>query len=377
MSDCDCEDDDVEYDYESEEEDGRDFDVDATEGTSGQDSLPSNRESSVSSWEDTHETPHSPTTPSWNNKYGPGIRITGLGELRLEMLYKMKTVAECLNVPVEAAAVLLHQFAWSSDSLLEQYVDESEKILKKAGVFARCTAVVNSSTKSPSRVTTRSVAKALTCSICYDDDLKTSDMYCMPCKHAFCIACWKGYLHNTLYESGLGPSCVFLTECPHSGCQEKVTEAEFSDLLSIKHKAMNSSYERSDGELVHPDLKQFRYFLLRAYVEANPLTQVCPAPGCDRVASASSRMVLEQQQGIVVCDNVALHSETSSMPFCFCAYCGHDEAHAPVTCKLLQMWLTMCQNESANVNWMLANTKPCPKCSTRIEKNQGKVIWLL
>jgi ariadne-1 len=367
--DSDCDDADIEYDYKSEEDD--DADVDMAEGVPQQGPLPTNQESST--WGDPNGTTSTPATPSWHNTHSPKIRMMGLGELRPEMLAKMKEVAECLNVPAEAAAVLLHQFAWSRDSLFEHYVDQSEKILKKAGVFARCTAVVMSSIKSPSRRTTRSTSKALTCSICYDDDVKTSDMYCMPCKHAFCIACWKGYLHNTLYESGLGPSCVFLTECPHSGCQEKVTEAEYSDLLSIKHEAMNSSRDRSDDEGIHPDLKQFRYFLLRAYVEANPLTQVCPTPGCDRVASAVSELALKEQKGMVACDNVALHSQTTSMPFYFCVYCGHDEAHAPVACKQLRMWQTKCQNESESVNWILANTKPCPGCSRRIEKNQGTV----
>jgi ariadne-1 len=27
--------------------------------------------------------------------------------------------------------------------------------------------------------------------------------------------------------------------------------------------------------------------------------------------------------------------------------------------------------ESENVTWIMANTKPCPKCQVAIEKNQG------
>jgi len=50
--------------------------------------------------------------------------------------------------------------------------------------------------------------------------------------------------------------------------------------------------------------------------------------------------------------------------------CG-EEAHAPSSCALLTRWLEKCQNESETANWILANTKRCPKCQTRIEKNQG------
>merc|ERR1712038_609221 len=40
-------------------------------------------------------------------------------------------------------------------------------------------------------------------------------------------------------------------------------------------------------------------------------------------------------------------------------------------CKDLTSWNEKCRNESETANWILANTKPCPKCRSRIEKNQG------
>jgi ariadne-1 len=54
----------------------------------------------------------------------------------------------------------------------------------------------------------------------------------------------------------------------------------------------------------------------------------------------------------------------------FCLRCG-NEAHAPVLCAQLLLWAEKCRNESETANWILANTKKCPKCSIRIEKNQG------
>ena len=50
--------------------------------------------------------------------------------------------------------------------------------------------------------------------------------------------------------------------------------------------------------------------------------------------------------------------------------CG-EESHAPVGCEQLSQWLQKCKNESETAHWIIANTRKCPKCSIRIEKNQG------
>ena len=50
--------------------------------------------------------------------------------------------------------------------------------------------------------------------------------------------------------------------------------------------------------------------------------------------------------------------------------CG-EESHEPANCKRMLEWKEKNANESETANWILANTKRCPKCNTRIEKNQG------
>ncbi len=42
-----------------------------------------------------------------------------------------------------------------------------------------------------------------------------------------------------------------------------------------------------------------------------------------------------------------------------------------VRCDTVRKWITKNSAESENLNWILANTKPCPKCHRPIEKNQG------
>jgi ariadne-1 len=79
----------------------------------------------------------------------------------------------------------------------------------------------------------------------------------------------------------------------------------------------------------------------------------CPAAKCDKVAIASGITTVR-------CD--------CGNPFCF--KCG-EESHDPASCTQLGEWSLKCQNESETANWILANTKKCPACSARIEKNQG------
>ena len=43
----------------------------------------------------------------------------------------------------------------------------------------------------------------------------------------------------------------------------------------------------------------------------------------------------------------------------------------PITCVMLANWMDKCTSESGTANWLLVNTKKCPKCAVRIEKNQG------
>ena len=56
--------------------------------------------------------------------------------------------------------------------------------------------------------------------------------------------------------------------------------------------------------------------------------------------------------------------------FVYCIKC-QKAAHAPAPCALIARWTEKNQSESENANWLQVNTKPCPKCKRRIEKNNG------
>jgi len=167
-------------------------------------------------------------------------------------------------------------------------------------------------------------------------------MLSMPCGHEFCFDCWGGFVKAKLSD---GPSCILMT-CPQAGCNEIVTEEEVCKVAT------------SD------ELKSFENYQLRHFVEFNKTCRWCPGPGCERVAalpSNSNGIYSDSDQVVAHCDSCFTD---------FCIKCG-EEPHAPLTCTSLETWKEKCENESETANWILANTKACPKCRSRIEKNQG------
>jgi ariadne-1 len=255
-----------------------------------------------------------------------GIQILPAKDLLPEMQARLKDVTEMLDIPSAAAAVLLREYKWSKERLMEVFCSDSENVLKKCGIYHRCNP--KPPLKNPGN----------NCPICYDP-MEDGQKLAMPCGHEFCMDCWHDFCANAIQEEG--PSCVLAT-CPQAGCDEILTEVEV--------------------QAAAPDhLAKFQSFQLRNFVESNSLTRWCPGKGCERVACAPNASAMEQAGNVAHCDGC-----TTS----FCLICG-EEPHAPSGCKDLHLWLEKCRNESETANWILANTKSCPKCVSRIEKNQG------
>lgn len=249
-----------------------------------------------------------------------GIRMQHVSQIRPLMEGLLKEVQEALGVSATAAPALLKTTQWSPDRLLTLYYENPDKLLHQAQVYHRCRPV------SPIRTTD--------CPVCFDDEL---ELLYMPCGHGICQGCWTDFLDNAVQE---GPSVVHQT-CPQASCKELITRDEF---------------ERVQSQA----LPKYDDFNLRFFCETNPLYRWCPGRGCEQVATASSLAVLESNP-YTTCDSCS----TS-----FCVRCG-NEPHSPATCQNLTVWQEKCRNESETANWILANTKSCPKCSSRIEKNHG------
>lgn len=241
-------------------------------------------------------------------------------ELRDRLKGAVSQVVDLLCITDAEATRALRYYKWDLTKLQEDWFTDPDAVQKKVGLVH----------EQPS--TSR---KEETCKICFDSYL-VADMASARCKHYYCKDCWRGYIHTAVDS---GPSCLDL-RCPDPACKAAVPRTVILATADTQHK------------------QRYEEFALNSFVDDQRQIVWCPAPDCQHaVVSLSERLGVAQDV------------------FCRCgsAFCFNckEEAHRPVDCETVRKWMIKNSAESENLNWILANTKPCPKCTRPIEKNQG------
>ncbi|KNA05953.1 hypothetical protein SOVF_185600 isoform B [Spinacia oleracea] len=232
-------------------------------------------------------------------------------------ILKISTV---LSISKIEASILLRHYSWSVSKVNDEWFADEEKVRNTVGLLER-------------PVVEFPNAREMTCGICFED-FPSDMMSTVACGHPFCNTCWAGYLGTSIND---GPGCLTL-RCPDPSCAAAVGQDMINMLACEEDKQ-----------------KYARYFL-RSYIEDNRKAKWCPAPGCDYAVD----FVVGSAHYDVSCR--CSHG--------FCWSCT-EEAHRPVDCGTVCKWIMKNSAESENMNWILANSKPCPKCKRPIEKNQG------
>ncbi|KAL6940246.1 hypothetical protein ACO0QE_004143 [Hanseniaspora vineae] len=223
---------------------------------------------------------------------------------------------------------LLIAYDWNVTNILEEKKKSGEQeMLAQAGL----------SPENKGRIYTEK--GEYTCMICCETRNKT-ELYALElCGHAFCTDCYKQYLLATTTVSSGPPKCM-------GNCD---TLIPFKDL----HNLMDQGY-----------LDKLLVFSIKSFINKNTdHYKHCPSNNCQQVivVNDSLKPYLEHHVApIVSCDKNHI----------FCFNCRKED-HSPCDCEISQEWVKKTSKESKALNWVLANTKECPKCSVNIEKNGG------
>jgi ariadne-1 len=247
--------------------------------------------------------------------------LTDISPLLIALVNEVSTL---LDISEDEAQSILQHFKWDKEKLTDSYFSNPEKVRLTCGLDLYSSNLLSHLTGP------NGLSGKFKCRICYDEN-DLSDSFSLGCGHPFCKSCFAEYLRNAITDGG---SCITV-KCPEHKCKQVVTK-------SIVHGMLNSE-----------ESCKYDLYFTRDFIEKSKNMKYCPAPRCEKVAIGSGVTTVR-----CACN------------YTFCFKCG-EEAHDPCSCAQLSDWNEKCMNESETANWILANTRKCPQCTTRIEKNQG------
>jgi ariadne-1 len=214
---------------------------------------------------------------------------------------------------------MLRKYRWTKQRLFDDWCKDHAKVLHECGLKKRV--------KAPMLV------GEFECILC-SSTVPMAETFALGCGHRFCLDCWRSWASA---EMDKGPQAIYTT-CPnHPKCQEIIPDNKFLELLD------------------EPKKKTLQMWLIRNFIEGHTSLKWCPNPKCNHA-------VYFEAGGQIDIECVCGHR------FCFSCL---EEAHSPCPCHLVGKWLEKNRSDKENTEWIMANTKACPKCKVHIEKNQG------
>lgn len=175
-------------------------------------------------------------------------------------------------------------------------------------------------------------SKRVACNICLETkDLKNFiTLSC--CRSLYCRDC---LMH--LVAQALNERMTAQLKCPNLSCRHEISQVDLAQIVS------------DEG-----DLKLLGSIQLQERLARQPSTKHCPTPDCPHVFTCEGR-----GQQLVKC------------PMCTHEYCSVCLVHhsTKVSCKEAAAKLSL--EEKNSEEWILKNTRPCPGCHIRIQKDGG------
>ena len=177
------------------------------------------------------------------------------------------------------------------------------------------------------------------CLICYEK--KNNNFYSLNCGHQFCNECWANYLKEKIKL----PLKALQVKCPQYGCTCIVYENLYYKYLK-------------NNDLI----KNLNIAIYTNYINRNDDIKKCPNKYCLYFIKSNNHYARE-----IIC--------LCGTSFCYKCL---NFFHFPCTCDIVKKWCELtkkynniCSDEELNNKWIKANTKECPNCHQKIEKNKG------
>ena len=240
-------------------------------------------------------------------------------------LEESQRLADVLSVSPNVAFFLLQDRNWSEQDAAAAYAENPAARLAAIGLKS-------DQAMDPLNLRPKEDSDELEmCAICCDEVPKR-EILGLACGHCACKNTWKQCAMLGIQSGANRVPCV------EYGCHCSLT---LDDVMMLCGPEIADSY---------------RNFIIDQKIAIDKQLVRCLNPRCNNVLTLNS---------VGLC-----HVATCSCGQRMCWKC-REEAHAPLSCERVAEWRNIAQEEVLQAKWIVDNTKPCPKCKTRIEKNGG------
>jgi ariadne-1 len=246
------------------------------------------------------------------------FRVMTREETARESEKRVRETADLVDIDSAAAHALLRLYRWDVNEATQAFFDDEARVRPRIGL----------GTAPPPRA-------GPPCTVCFAEE-DSANFFSLSCNHAFCVDCWQNFVRSKVED---GNTALDAT-CLEFKCPRLVPSEVYFRFLGSEGKP-RENYTR---------------WLVNSFVQSSKNHKLCPSSSCE--------LVLEYN------GSAPLRTATCSCGFHSCWNCGL-EAHEPASCDDVHKWNLRNQSEAENVEWILVNTKVCPKCKQPIEKNQG------
>ena|SRR5579859_1785768 len=113
-----------------------------------------------------------------------------ISDIRQTQETQIANVASVCFLDPTQAAILLRLHRWNKEKVIEAYMDDPERTLRKAGIVT--------DESGEHRV---QKVQGFECEICFDDE-NSLESYALQCGHRACTVCWNTYLTKKIKEEG-------------------------------------------------------------------------------------------------------------------------------------------------------------------------------
>lgn len=120
----------------------------------------------------------------------------------------VEETSDILTVDHFVAEYLLHKYRWESSILAQDWIEDTQRVAKKAGIGLP--------TQPPQETSVENPAEAFLCPITADV-VPMAETDALSCGHRFSNECWSRYLELTVTEEG-AEACL-AKQCPMYDCR--------------------------------------------------------------------------------------------------------------------------------------------------------------